>query len=49
VRIVDLRATPIAVGDPPLRSAFGLHAPFALRTIVEVETEIILAPASGLV
>ena len=39
MRITDLRATPIAVGDPPLRSAFGLHAPFALRTIVEVTTD----------
>lgn len=39
MKIVDLRATPIAIGDPPLRSAFGLHAPFALRTIVEVETD----------
>jgi len=39
VRIAELRATPIAVKDPPLRSAFGLHAPFALRTIVEVVTD----------
>jgi glucarate dehydratase len=39
VRITALRATPIAISDPPLRSAFGLHAPFALRTIVEVDTE----------
>ncbi len=39
MRIADLRATPVAVGDPPLRSAFGLHAPYALRTIVEVELE----------
>lgn len=39
MRIADLRATPVAIGDPPLRSAFGLHAPFALRTIVEVETD----------
>ncbi len=39
MRITDLRATPIAIKDPPLRSAFGLHAPFALRTIVEVETD----------
>jgi glucarate dehydratase len=39
MRITDLRATPIAIGDPPLRSAFGLHAPFALRTIVEVLTD----------
>jgi glucarate dehydratase len=36
MRIVDYRITPIAFGDPPLRSAFGLHAPYALRTIVEV-------------
>ena len=39
MRIADLRATPVAIGDPPLRSAFGLHAPFALRTIVEVELD----------
>jgi len=39
VRIAELRVTPIAVKDPPLRSAFGLHAPFALRTIVEVVTD----------
>ena len=37
--ITDLRATPIAIKDPPLRSAFGLHAPFALRTIVELDTD----------
>jgi glucarate dehydratase len=39
VRIADLRATPVAIGDPPLRSAFGVHAPFALRTIVEVQLD----------
>ncbi len=27
------------MADPPLRSAFGLHAPSALRTIVEIETD----------
>ncbi len=37
--VTDLRATPVAITDPPLRSAFGLHAPFALRTIVEIETD----------
>jgi len=37
--VTELRATPVAVADPPLRSAFGLHAPFALRTIVELETD----------
>jgi glucarate dehydratase len=39
MRITALRATPIAIADPPLRSAFGLHAPYALRTIVEIETD----------
>jgi glucarate dehydratase len=39
VIVTDLRATPVAIKDPPLRSAFGLHAPFALRTIVEIETD----------
>jgi glucarate dehydratase len=34
--ITDYRVTPIAFGDPPLRAAFGLHAPYALRTIVEI-------------
>src|SRR5690349_2769976 len=36
MRIVEYRVTPIAFGDPPLRAASGLHAPYALRTIVEV-------------
>ena len=39
MKIVDLRVTPIAIADPPLRSAFGLHAPYALRTIVELVTD----------
>lgn len=29
----------IAIADPPLRSSYGLHAPWALRTIVELETD----------
>lgn len=29
----------IAIGDPPLRSSYGLHAPYALRTIVELKTD----------
>lgn len=39
MRIVDYRVTPIAICDPPLRSAFGLHATYALRTIVELVTD----------
>ena len=39
VKIVDLRVTPIAFADPPLRSSYGLHAPYALRTVVELVGE----------
>jgi glucarate dehydratase len=36
MRISEVRLHPIAIADPPLRSSYGRHAPFALRTIVEV-------------
>jgi glucarate dehydratase len=39
VRITGLVLHPIAIADPPLRSSYGLHAPFALRTIVELTTD----------
>jgi glucarate dehydratase len=39
MRIERLRFTPIALGDPPLLNAGGLHAPYALRIVVELETE----------
>src|SRR5947207_14339682 len=39
MRITDLILHPIAIADPPLRSSYGLHAPFALRTIVELKTD----------
>ena len=39
MKITDLKITPIAITDPPLRSAFGLHAPYALRTIIELVTD----------
>jgi glucarate dehydratase len=39
MRIVDLRVHSIAMADPPLRSSYGLHAPFALRTVLEVESD----------
>lgn len=38
-RIHELRVTPIAVVDPPLLNAAGLHAPYALRTVVELVTD----------
>jgi len=37
--ITDLLLHPIAISDPPLRSSYGRHAPFALRTIVELKTD----------
>ena len=39
MKIVEYKITPIAFADPPLRSAFGLHAPYALRTIVELVSD----------
>ena len=36
MEIVEMRITPIAMSDPPLLNAAGLHAPYALRTIVEL-------------
>jgi glucarate dehydratase len=39
VKFIDLRFTPIAIADPPLRSSYGLHAPYALRTVVELVGE----------
>src|SRR6478672_12817932 len=38
-RIKDVIITPIAIVDPPLLNAAGLHAPYALRTIVEIVTD----------
>jgi glucarate dehydratase len=39
MRITSLRLFPVAVADPPLRSSYGRHAPYALRTIVEILTD----------
>ncbi|WP_282161021.1 enolase C-terminal domain-like protein [Ulvibacterium marinum] len=40
MKITDIYNTQIAVGDPPLLNAAGLHAPYALRIIVEVITDV---------
>jgi glucarate dehydratase len=37
--ITDMRVHSIAIADPPLRSSYGLHAPYALRTILELESD----------
>lgn len=39
MRIKDFRIHPVAIADPPLRSSYGLHQPYALRTIIELESE----------
>jgi glucarate dehydratase len=39
MKITALKLHPIAIADPPLRSSYGLHAPYAIRTIVEIETD----------
>jgi glucarate dehydratase len=38
-KIAHFNITPIAIVDPPLLNAAGLHAPYALRTIVELITD----------
>ncbi|MBA3414505.1 MAG: glucarate dehydratase, partial [Chloroflexia bacterium] len=39
MKIVDMVVTPVAMADPPLLSSYGLHAPYALRTVVELVSE----------
>jgi glucarate dehydratase len=38
-RIKELKVTPIAVTDPPLLNSVGVHAPYALRTVLELITD----------
>jgi glucarate dehydratase len=39
IHIADFRIHPIAIADPPLRSSYGLHARYALRTVIELESD----------
>lgn len=39
MKITDMIVTPIAFVDPPLLNAAGLHAPYALRIIIEIKTD----------
>lgn len=39
MKIIDMKIHSIAIADPPLRSSYGLHAPYALRTILELQSE----------
>ena len=52
MKIEEFIVTPIALSDPPLRNAAGLHAPYALRIILEIVTDTGLSgvgeiPGSG--
>src|SRR6478752_4715557 len=38
VRITQVCITPVAFRDPPLLNAAGIHEPWALRAILEMET-----------
>ena len=39
MRVADANITPIAVADPPLLNAAGLHAPYALRIVLELVSD----------
>ncbi len=39
MRIVEMRVHSIAIADPPLRSSYGLHSPYALRTVLELKND----------
>ena len=39
VKIVAVVVTPVALKDPPLLNSSGVHEPYALRSIVEVQTD----------
>ena len=38
-RINEMRIIPLAVTDPPLLNSVGVHAPYALRTVIELITD----------
>src|SRR3712207_7142090 len=46
MKIVERRVPRVARADPPLFSSYGLHAPYALRTVVELVSEDGLAGAA---
>lgn len=39
MKIVAVRVTPIAFSDPPLLNSVGVHEPYALRSIIEIEAD----------
>lgn len=39
IRITGARITPVAFVDPPLLNTVGVHQPYALRAIIELDTD----------
>jgi len=39
MRIVEMKVTPIAVPDPPLRNSWGIHEPIFMRVIIQLRTD----------
>lgn len=39
MKITEMRLTPVAFPDPPLRNSTGCHEPFAIRTVIELRTD----------
>jgi glucarate dehydratase len=39
MKIAQIQVIPVAFPDPPLRNSTGVHEPFALRTLVRLETD----------
>ena len=39
MKIKRITVTPIAFKDPPLLNASGVHEPYALRSIIQVESD----------
>ena len=39
IRITGARITPVAFRDPPLLNTVGIHQPYALRAIVQLDTD----------
>ncbi|HEY1173605.1 MAG TPA: enolase C-terminal domain-like protein [Verrucomicrobiae bacterium] len=39
MRIVEMKVHSIAIADPPIRSSYGLHAPYALRNVLVLKSD----------
>ena len=39
MRVTQLKVTPVAVPDPPLRNSWGIHEPYFVRCIVQLVTD----------